>query len=121
MMKGYIDKALQPKCSIIVKGLRKAIKFDAVVDTGFNGYLCIPISIAIQLGLELRGHEYIELADGSIKHDLTYLGEAIWENANIPIEISLTESNDALLGARLLEDKKLTIDYPEKLVFIEDI
>jgi clan AA aspartic protease len=120
-MKGYIDTTLQPKCSIIVKGLRKAIKFDVIIDTDFNGYRCLPISIAIQLGLELRGHEYIELADGSIKHELTYLGEAIWENSNIPVEISLTESNDALLGTRLLEDKKLTIDYPEKSVFIEDI
>jgi len=119
-MKGIIDELLQPKCKITIKGFRKSISVDTFIDIGFSGDLCLPIPIAIQLGLELRGDDYFELADGSMKHELLFKGEAIWDNKAIPVEISLTESSDALLGVRLLKDKKITIDFPTKVVSIED-
>ena len=45
------------------------IAVDAVIDTGFDGYLCLPVQLAIQLGLELSGSIKVELADGSIKRE----------------------------------------------------
>ena len=119
-MKGIVNEFLQPRWKITVKGLQKSIQIDALIDTGFDGDLCLPIPIAIQLGLELKGDEYFELADGSMKHELLFKGEAVWNDKGIPVEIALTESNDALIGVRLLKGKKLTIDFQGKFVIIEN-
>jgi len=35
------------------------------------------------------------------------------------VEISLTESEEALIGSGLLEKQRLTIDYADKVVMIE--
>lgn len=110
-MCGYVDEYLQPKVKLLVRGLRQESEVEAVVDTGFNGDLCLPISLAIQLGLELWGDQYVELADGSIKHEFLFRGGAILEQSVIPVEISLTESEDALLGVGLLKDQKLEIGF----------
>lgn len=120
-MKGYIDKYFQPKIKLQAKGLRRIIDLDAVIDTGFDGELCLPISIAIQLGLELTGGQYFELADGTITHELIFAGLVILETKEIPIEISLTAADEALLGVGLLKDKRLEINFPAQIVSIEDV
>ncbi len=37
-----------------VIGSRRIDRIPALIDTGFNGELCIPTSLAVTLGLELR-------------------------------------------------------------------
>jgi len=120
-MEGYLDEALQPKCKIIVKGLRKAVQIEAVIDTGFSGFLCIPVSIATQIGLELFGQESVILADGSKKRQLTFLGTALFESKEIPVVLSLTDADEALLGVGLLKSRKLEINFPAKVVSIEEV
>jgi predicted aspartyl protease len=73
---GYFDKFLHPRVRLIVRGLRKSLRIDPVIDTGFDGYLCLPVKMAIQLGLELSGESIVELADGSKKHELSFLDSA---------------------------------------------
>jgi clan AA aspartic protease len=120
-MKGYIDKYYQPKIKLKAKGFRRTIELDAVIDTGFDGELCLPLPIDIQLGLELRGNQYVELADGTVKYELIFAGIVILEDKEIPVDISLTNSAEGLLGIGLLMNKKLTINFPEKVVEIEDV
>ncbi|RKU14601.1 hypothetical protein C6502_00405 [Candidatus Poribacteria bacterium] len=103
MISGYFDDAGQPRIAASVFGNRGEATIDAVIDTGFNGSLCLPLSLAIPLGLELYGRINYELADGTIKRELTFeatirLGETVNR-----AEIFLTESEDALLGSELLE------------------
>ena len=54
-MKGFIDEKGTPYLQLLVKGRRGEIKVLCVVDTSFTGALCLPISIAVNLGLELWG------------------------------------------------------------------
>ena len=121
MMKGYIDKYYQPKIKLKAKGLRRTIELEAVIDTGFDGELCLPLPIAIQLGLELGGNQYVEFADGTVKHELIFAGVVILEDTEMPIDISLTNSDEALIGVGLLKNKKLEINFPEGIVWINDI
>jgi clan AA aspartic protease len=118
-MQGYVDDQFQPKIKIGTKGMRKAVEIEAVIDTGFSGDLCLPFAIATQLGLELWGDRLVELADGSVKRDILFLGMAVWDDKDKVVEISLTESEEALVGSGLLEEKRLTIDYADKVVMIE--
>jgi len=117
-MTGYVDKYLQPKIKIQVNGLLKSLQLDAIIDTGFNGDLCLPIGVAIQVGLILCGNQDFELADGSIRQDLIFLGQAVLENKERTVEISVTNSEDALIGCNLLKGYKLEIGFQSQTLAI---
>jgi clan AA aspartic protease len=117
-MQGYIDKDRLCRAEITVIGGRQIIVVDAVVDSGFNGDLCLPAQAAIQLGLELYGMQRIELADGTKKRELFFTGEAVFDGEPRGVEIFLTDSGDALIGAGLLLDHILTINYVDQAVEI---
>jgi clan AA aspartic protease len=117
-MQGYVDKHRLCRAEITVIGGRQTIVLDAIVDSGFNGDLCLPAQAAIQLGLELYGMQRIELADGTKKRELFFTGEAIFDREPKEVEIFLTDSEDALIGAGLLLERVLTIDYVEQTMEI---
>jgi len=117
-MTGYVDEDMQPKVSLVVKGLRQAMPLEAIGDTGFNGDLCLPISFAIQVGLELWGEQEFELANGSMSRDLMFIGRVVFENEERDVLISLTSSKEALLGCRLLKGRKLEIGFISRTLTI---
>lgn len=45
-------------------GTRRSVELDAILETGFEGDICVPIDVAVTLGLELVGVDTFELADG---------------------------------------------------------
>ncbi|MDP9479560.1 MAG: hypothetical protein M3R38_28485 [Actinomycetota bacterium] len=47
------------------RGERSYRRIEAVIDTGFTGYLTLPADVAASLGLSERGSERFILADGS--------------------------------------------------------
>ncbi len=110
---------MHPRVRLIVKGLRKSLRNDPVVDTGFDGDLCLPVKVAIQLGLELSGESIVELADGSKKQELSFLGSVFWQGHERLVKIFLTNSEDALIGSGLMQGQKLALDYANRAVTIE--
>jgi len=119
-IEGDLDENNQPRIRVIATGIRMENRIDAIIDTGFDGYLCLPVQIAIQAGLELYGAQVSELADGSVRNELVFIGQVAFENqSSAEVEILLTESDDALVGVALLMPYKLNIDFPERTVFIE--
>ena len=119
-MRGYFDDTGQPRITVLLSGNRGETTFDALIDTGFDGALCVPISVAIPLGLELYGDHYYELADGTVGHDVTFQGIVYLAEEACQIEISLTKSEDALLGSELLDGYVLEIDYSNRTVEIRE-
>lgn len=73
---GYIDSAGHPRIKIGVYGLSEALKqeFEAIIDTGFTGFLMMPFMQALPLGLTLYGTGDFTLADGSTSPRLLALG-----------------------------------------------
>jgi clan AA aspartic protease len=116
---GYVNELRQPRIKLTVKGNRKAIGVEPIVDTGFDGYLSLPVAVAIHLGLELKGRVPVEFADGSMKNELTFQGTVVLQGHEYQIEIFLTESKDALLGSGMRQGQKLDIDYANRVVTIE--
>ncbi|MDI6791471.1 MAG: hypothetical protein QME81_01195 [bacterium] len=72
-MKGIVDNYGRAMLEVAVSGIRREIAMLAVIDTGFEGDICLPVDMAIQLGLELWGREEIQLADGSIRKEIAML------------------------------------------------
>jgi clan AA aspartic protease len=103
---------MTPLASIEAVGSRQSHVLTAIVDTGFSGELCLPTQIAVQLGLELIGEELIELADGTQKQQLVFTGSVRFFGEIHKVEIMLTNSGDALIGTRLVNKYKLSIEFP---------
>jgi len=110
-VKAYLDEYRQAIVEIVLKGKRTDIGTKAIIDTGFDGDICLPIYLAIQLGLELKSVQTVELADGSKKNELVFAGSIKFDKSEQEIEIFLTNAKDTLLGTGLLYDKILKIDF----------
>jgi len=109
MMEGYVDEYGEGRVRVGIIGRKKELEVDAVIDTGFDGYLCLPLQTAIQLGLELCDTMKVELADGTIKKEMVFSGLTKFGDEVKKVRIMLTESRDALLGTRMFS--YLEIDF----------
>ena len=112
-MDGYIDEYRHPKVVVLVN----EVPIDAVVDTGFDGDLCLPIQVAIQLGLNLCGIIEVELADGTERRELVFTGEAKLGDKKREVGIMLTELEEGLLGTQMFS--RLEIHFSEGTVKLE--
>jgi clan AA aspartic protease len=99
-----------------IKGARAEVTLEAVIDTGFDGSLCMPVEVAVQLGLELIGFQTVEYADGRMSRELVFLGSMILAGQERKVEISLTDAQEALVGTELLAHYTLEINFPRKSV-----
>jgi len=110
-IEGRIDDLLSPRLKVKVIGLRGIIELDAIVDTGFNGDICIPITLAVQLGLILEYVHEVELADGSRKRVPVYSCDIELNGLKKRAEVILTDGTDALIGANMLKTSTITVNY----------
>lgn len=119
MIKGYIDIAGRPMVDIVVIGSEEEIPLSAIVDTGFDGDICLPARVAVRLGLKLDDIFPVELADGSIKEELIFVGKVKWGNQVKKADVLLTQSDDALVGTGLLKDSELKIGFLSRNLLIQ--
>ena len=69
--------------------------------------------------MELRGAEFVELADGTTKRELMFEGSIELDGQFRDVRISLTNAREALIGTGLLIDKILTMNFCSREVRIE--
>ncbi|MCR4405261.1 MAG: hypothetical protein NUW06_08340 [Candidatus Acetothermia bacterium] len=121
MIEGTIEEAGTPVLTIKVIGKRgEEITVEGVLDTGFDGFLSLPISLAVSLGLELIDVIHAELADGTIVEDeLLFAGRAEWDGTVMEVDILLTRSQDVLIGTACLRGYQVRLDYSRNKVSIE--
>lgn len=118
-MNGYFDIDGHPQVAVTLEGLtNQPISVPCLIDSGFDGFLVLPQSTAIRLGLPLFGTTYVELADGSKRNELLYLCKATFGNEKRMVPVSLSNSSSALLGTKMLDGKRLLINFKNKTVKI---
>ena len=117
-MKGYVDEFGQPKMEIILIGESKRLTTEAVIDTGFNGELSIPVNMAIELGLKLIALEKVELADGCQRNEMVFSGKILWEKLERDVNIFVTYAGEPLIGTMLLGGQDINISFYKKTVSI---
>jgi clan AA aspartic protease len=89
-----------------------------VVDTGFDGALMFPVSVAERLDLPIVGRLVFELVGGARMSADVALGEIEWLGERRSVEVILSEGNDALIGTEMFEGAKLVVDYVDRAVMI---
>jgi clan AA aspartic protease len=80
MMFGRVNRQREAVLKLVIIGDRsQKVAVDAVVDTGFNGDLILPIEIVLELELIPQGYQKATLGDGTISQFRVYAGIVIWD------------------------------------------
>lgn len=85
---------------------------DAVIDTGFTGFLTLPVAVIESLGLRLYSREEGTLGDGSTCIFDVYTGLVIWDGEYRYIDVNAAET-DPLVGMSLLYGYRMQLDAIE--------
>jgi clan AA aspartic protease len=87
-------------------GLQQQV--EAVIDTGFSGFLTLPPTAISSLSLTWLGLEPGTLADGSTQLFDVYRAEVVWDGQPRSVEVEAADIQ-LLLGMALLENHELKI------------
>lgn len=120
---GFFDKIGSPAIKISVHGIFTDAKteVDAVIDTGFSGFLQMPLLQAFPLGLVLYGTTQVTLADGSSSPRLVALGTiGLGSAEKVGLILLDAGSNHVLIGMGLLRKFNKTLIVSSTTVTLED-
>lgn len=84
-------------------------ELEAVIDTGFSGYLTVTPALASELGLVFEGLARAELADGSETVFPFYGAYVRWDGRDRYVEAGAADTTP-LVGMRLLENHSLYVE-----------
>ena len=121
MMQGYVNKNYEATILVVVRNNAKLKSINAVIDTGFTGFLSLPNDIIAELDLPWSYRDRGTLGDGSeVLFDI-YDAVAIWDGKAKEIEVNSAET-DPLIGMSMLRGYRLQVDTIEGgLVIITDL
>ena len=124
VLTGYFSRAGHPAIKIGVHGIHAGLKqeFEAIIDTGFTGFLLMPIMSAFPLGLTLAGTGSYTLADNTTSAKLLAMGAVTVENEEPLHGVIVLESNQCstLLGMDFLRRAKRCLTVSVKGVALVD-
>lgn len=76
---------------------QETTSIEAVVDTGFNGYLTLPSNVISRLKFQLAGNRSVTLADSNVVILDAYLGSVAWHD-QIREALILQADGEPLIG-----------------------
>jgi clan AA aspartic protease len=87
-----------------------AISIECVVDTGFEGFLTLPIAAIEKLGLTYAGRINANLADSSNVSTEVYWATILWNGTEREIAV-IGMGTRPLIGTALLNEQELLIQF----------
>ncbi len=86
---------------------------DAVIDTGFNGFLTLPSALVAELGLTRLGQKSLVLANGSRDVFDTYGVTVLWDGQSRFVDADEADAVP-LLGMALLHSHSLYVEVEDR-------
>jgi clan AA aspartic protease len=83
-----------------------------VVDTGFAGFLTLPLAAVLAMGLPYQHHTPAGLADDSQVQIPVYEAMIVWEGVDRAVRV-LAMGKCPLLGTALMDDRELRVLFRE--------
>jgi clan AA aspartic protease len=106
---------------VIIGEENRKVAVDAVIDTGFNGDLILPLAAISELGLKLQGYQKAILGDGKTSQFQVYAATIIWDGSRKLVEVNAASSG-VLIGMGLLDGYKLEVNTtPNGIVTITNL
>lgn len=102
MIRGSVNDELEPWIELTIQNQRgEGVTIQALLDTGFNGFLTLPASWLLDLGLECITQVRVTLADGHETISDVYTALALWNGTLIEVDVEAADT-DPLVGMALL-------------------
>jgi predicted aspartyl protease len=122
LIAGAFDEAGSPTIKIRVGGDLGSRDYAATIDTGFTGFVALPLVEMIPLGLATQpGAASVMLGDGTIVENLVAQGSVILGSHSAVGAILLDETSaDVLIGMAFLRAFAVTLIVTEKIVALCD-
>ena len=110
MIEGVVNAAYESVVTLAVQGpAGRTREIEAVIDTGFTGFLTVTPALATELGLAFQGISRATLADGS-EVTFPYYGVAVlWGGRPRYIEVDAADTTP-LVGMRLMDSHSLYVE-----------
>ena len=109
MIEGVVNAAYEPLIALAVQGQSgQSRDIEAVVDTGFNGFLTLPTTLVSELGLPFVSIGRATLADGSEIAYAVYGVTVLWDGQALYVEADAADTTP-LVGMLLLDGHDLSI------------
>jgi clan AA aspartic protease len=113
MMHGIVDQNCEATIRLVVGNTDSQRQMiDAVIDTGFTGFLTLPLSVLTNLNLQAYRREEGILGDGSTCIFDVYRGLVIWDGELRQIDINEADTAP-LVGMSLLYGYRMQLDAIE--------
>jgi clan AA aspartic protease len=113
MITGIVNTDFEPIIPLSICGSDgKVYTQDAIVDTGFNGWLSLPPNLIAELNLKWKRRGRAILGDGSECVFNVYEAVLVWDGNFLTIPIDEADS-EPLVGMSLMEGYQLTVQVLE--------
>ena len=110
MITGKITTNREAIIELEVIGLNQSTKkVEAVIDTGFNGYLTLPNDLINYLKLQRAGSRHVTLGDGNVVVLDVYLAMVLWHRQQREV-LALEADGGSLIGMSLLYGSRLVLE-----------
>jgi|SRR4051812_17503436 clan AA aspartic protease len=122
MLTGRVTGEKEAILQIQVLGpMGEMAQVEAAIDTGYDGFLTLPLSLVRDLALPFAGTARATLGDGNeVKMDL-FLAGVVWEEEPCEVLVLAAEGG-VLLGMAMLAGSRVTLDVEDDgLVTIESL
>ena len=113
MIEGVVNANREAVVTLSVQGPQgQAREIDAVVDTGYNGYLTLPSSIVTELGLTFQSHRTALLANGAEETFDVYDVTVLWDSQPRYVDSFVAEATP-LVGMALMDEHSLYVEITD--------
>ena len=113
MIQGVVNAALEAVVTLTVQGQAgQSQDIEAVIDTGFSGFLTLPTALVRELELFYQYRGRAVLADGSEAFFHVYEVNVLWDGRLMRIEADAADATP-LVGMRLMDRHNLNIDIED--------
>ena len=113
MIEGVVNSDIEAVASLLLEGGNGQFReVDFVIDTGFNGYMTLTTTLALELGLEVYELIPMDLADGSRTFIPSYEVNVNWDGNVRRVEAGAL-GDFPTIGMSLLEGYDLMIQVRE--------
>ncbi len=93
----------------VIGSNQKREKIEAVIDTGFDGYLTLPSNLSSRLELQLAGNRRATLGDGNVVVLDACFAKTLWHGQEREVLV-LQSGSVPLVGMSLLYGNRLILD-----------
>ena len=113
MVQGVVNDQLEPIVILPIvgpSGLTQVI--EVIIDTGFSGFLFLPIELVSKLGLKYAYSSPLVLADGTRERSDVFNVTVMWDGRSRNVQ-AIASRGMSLVGMRMLEDHSLHVEVKD--------